>query len=376
MNLTNAPRQYQAIGFDEAFHNGRASGFIRIHNDFLTFIAENIQIDLPLSRLQIKLGGSSDRLVFFSHPDKTSFSVYTSEQTILQHPALATSDQTTRQLARIHTKKTLNKLIIATVLAVIAFLGYGLYLLKAPAVNYLAGKIPVAWEKQLGDTVFEQAIGGKKLIETDEIKRDLEKLTTPLVKAIDNQGYQFQFHIIDDPTLNAFAIPGGHVVIHSGLILNADRSEEVLGVLAHEIAHVTHRHSLKQMINSAGLMIILQALLGDAEGVMALITQHSAFLLQQKYSRNMEGEADDSGLAYLLKAKINPNGLVTFFEKLQAQSGTMGEIQDSLNLLSTHPKTESRIEALQEKIKHKSKNASFIKIELDFKGFQDKVKKV
>jgi predicted Zn-dependent protease len=142
-----------------------------------------------------------------------------------------------------------------------------------------------------------------------------------------------------DPRLNAFAVPGGHVVVYTGLLLAADSAEEVAGVLAHEVQHVEMRHALKNLLHNLGWRALLALALGDfSGGVWTGMAEH---LGQLGYSRDLEHQADLGGLAALRRAGIAPEGIASFFAKLSRQGG--GQI----DLLSTHPASSARMQALQ-----------------------------
>ena len=375
MNSSNLYEQYEGGAFYSEFVKGKSSGSIHITNQALVFVAEAGQVELPLNGLQIRLGGASNRLIFFSHSSKPDWSVYTPDHTVLRDARFTALRHTAAQIAQIRLRKKYTRLALSGVAFLVIGLIYGLFWLKEPIVIAIAKRVPLEWERQLGEMVYAQSIIGRTLIEDEEIVDELERLTSPLLQAIDDNRYEFRLHILADPTLNAFAIPGGHVVIHTGLILNADTPEEVVGILAHEVAHVTGQHSIRQIISSAGLVLLVQAFFGDASGILALITQRSALLLTQKFSRDHEREADEVGWNYLLKANVNPEGMITFFEKLRAESEKSGlsELEESLNFLSTHPATEERITRLKEK-QQSEEESDFIQFEIDFDVVQGKVR--
>ncbi len=149
-------------------------------------------------------------------------------------------------------------------------------------------------------------------------------------------------------------------MINSGLILKADSADEMLGVVAHEIAHVTEQHSVRNIMGTAGVYLTINAMLGDMTGLLAVMADAAPFLINQSYSRGFESEADEKGLALLHRAAIDPEGLVTFFEKLRAlEQEAMEEMagednseamETTLQFLSTHPATEDRIDNLRERI--------------------------
>ena len=197
--------------------------------------------------------------------------------------------------------------------------------------------IPVAQERKLGETVFAQTRARLKLIEGAPAAM-VREIGARLTKG---SAYEYEFFVADDATVNAFAMPGGFVVVHSGLLALAANAEEVAGVLAHEVQHVEKRHSLKAMAKSAGLTVLVSAVFGDLGGLLSL----GQDLVGLKFSREHETEADAEGLKALVAAGIVPNGMRDFFRK-------MGE-KESLNLgwLSSHPASENRFAAIDAAIK-------------------------
>jgi len=106
---------------------------------------------------------------------------------------------------------------------------------------------------------------------------------------------------------------------------------------------------LRKTIESLGLVLVLQSLFGDTSGILAMASQSSELLLQQKFSRDFEREADDVGWRYLVTAKIDPRGMIDFFRKLEKEAAKTGSAQ--LTLLATHPATAARIERLEGKFR-------------------------
>jgi predicted Zn-dependent protease len=240
--------------------------------------------------------------------------------------------------------------------------------------------VPPSLETRLGDLVFSQIEATGNLVEDPEVRSRVDRLVALLVAAVPERGYPLRFHVLKEPTVNAFALPGGHVVLHSGLVLRAERSEEVLGVLGHEIAHVTRRHSLRQMIKAAGTMVVVQALFGDAEGLVAVLADGGTRLLQLSYSRDFEREADDTGWQYLLNAGIDPRGLIEFFEKMrtdeQKKLDAASEAAGALDFLSTHPASDERIERLRQKLSalEAGPERRWKELDVDFAGLQERLR--
>ena len=152
----------------------------------------------------------------------------------------------------------------------------------------------------------------------------------------------WQFHVVQDPAINAFAIPGGHVYVNTGLIENSDNASELAGVMAHEIAHVLARHSTEQLSRQYGLSVIAGAVLGQNPGALAQIAaQIAAGGAMAKFSREAEREADEIGIQAMAAAGYNPMGMATMFEELMEHSkGQPGRVEQ---FFSTHPLTAERV---------------------------------
>jgi predicted Zn-dependent protease len=208
----------------------------------------------------------------------------------------------------------------------------------------------------------------------------LQQITDPLVAAIKDNRYPLKFHIVENATLNAFALPGGNVVLHSGLLMAAESPEEIAGVLGHEIAHVTHRHSIRNILSSAGLFLVVQTLLGDVTGVIAVLADNSAFLMTRKFSRDFEREADNQGWEYLLAANIRPEGMIQFFQRMQEEEARQREKMseaspvdlgtDSLQVLSTHPATQERMDYLRAKWEQLPADRTYRNFDLNYAAFK------
>lgn len=354
---------YQAHAFHDSLPNGRASGELTVSDAGFEFRSGEHRVAAALAGAKLALGGAADRLVFLTHPQAPGWSIYTSDRSILAHPAVANSTALASDLNVIRRQRA-NR-IARLVIAIAALIGAPLALIaNLGALTGLAARqIPPSWEEQLGRTAFAQYQIQSEMIEDEETRRLLTELTDTLTKELPHSAHTFHFHIARDPALNAFALPGGYIVVHSELILRAGSASELLGVLAHEIAHVTEQHGTRNLIASAGVVLTVQALLGDASGLLAAVASAAPFLLTQKYSRGFERDADEKGFELLQRAQIDPRGMASFFEKVKAEEEkaaqkvreqlgeTAGDVlTQTPEFLSTHPTTDSRIAAMHELI--------------------------
>lgn len=349
--------RYDGHAFHAVFPNGRASGTLDIDAGGIHFHNDRAQVTLPLHGTEISHGGASDRLLFISHPSQPDWKLYTSDRRILDNPHLRSHPALKARLQQAKKRHRLNGSIFAIVLAAIIAVPLALILGMDHITGALARHVPVEWEQKLGSEVFDQYKINGHLLPDEKAKALLEPLVQPLLDANTDQRFTFNFHISRDDEVNAFALPGGQVVINSGLILKAQGAPELLGVVAHEMAHVTQQHGIRNIMGTAGIYLTVNALLGDMTGLLALIADAAPFLINQTYSRSFESEADREGVALLHRAQIDPQGLVTFFETLkQEEEKKLKELagednselaKSTLSLLSTHPTTDDRITQLR-----------------------------
>ena len=209
-----------------------------------------------------------------------------------------------------------------------------------------------AEEAAMGDNLYEQIVSNT----TDYplIDRDNNPKHKLLGRYIDSIGYEIQknqtarpenehlkytFDVIDNnTTINAFAIPGGHMFFYTGLIKQARNEAEIAGVIGHELAHITQRHGVQQLVKLSSVEYVQQLIFGDDPNVL---TEAAKSLLFLKFSRENEYEADSLSTTFLSGAGYNPKGMQTFLELLAQNSGW------SFEPLSTHPDTEKRVEAVK-----------------------------
>jgi len=159
----------------------------------------------------------------------------------------------------------------------------------------------------------------------------VEALAQPLIAASDNE-FEFNFVVVDNDDVNAFALPGGFVTVNMGLLAVAETGEEVAAVIAHEMAHVTERHGMRAVLRQVGGVTLVSMMFGGTS--LELLAWAAEGLSSQAHSRDQEREADDAGRALLMAAGIDPIGMATFFERLEQMGANMPGVAV---LLSTHP---------------------------------------
>lgn len=225
-------------------------------------------------------------------------------------------------------------------------------LAELPSMGDTAGQlISPEQEKQFGESFMRQIRRSGKLVQEPELNDYLQQLGYQLAAASDAPGYGFTFFLVDDPSINAFAGPGGYIGVHTGLLLAARNESELAGVLAHEIAHVTQRHLLRayeaaqRMSLPTAAALLAAILIGSQDGQAgqaALVgIQAASAQYQINFTRANEHEADRVGIQTLARAGIDPRGMPDFFERLHQQTRLYGSRLPEF--LSTHPVTTNRI---------------------------------
>jgi predicted Zn-dependent protease len=205
-------------------------------------------------------------------------------------------------------------------------------------------------EIQMGKELSMQVDSSVKLIKDPVVNEYINRMGQNLVRNSDAK-VPFTIKVIDDDSINAFALPGGFMYVNSGAILAADEEDELAGVMAHEIAHVAARHATREMTRANWANIATIPLIFVGGGLGYAVRTAASLMLPltfMKFSRGFEAEADHLGVEYMYKAGYDPNGLVSYFEKVEAMEkkrpGTLAKAFES------HPQTPDRISATQHEI--------------------------
>jgi len=218
-------------------------------------------------------------------------------------------------------------------------------------------------ERRLGESVMQNIRSSPEFVEDAEVTNYLDKLGDKLVYALPAPDWRFEFFAMRDPTINAFALPGGFVGVDTGLIKIADNESELASVLAHEITHVTQHHIARLLARQQRLQMPTMAamvaaiLLGnsnpDLAAGAAAAAQAGNVQAQISYTRGYEEEADRIGFQRLVAAGFDPRGMPEFFEKMQRYT----QLSDDGSVpayLRDHPVTTERIADAENRAAHAS----------------------
>ncbi|MEP6763233.1 MAG: M48 family metallopeptidase [Gemmatimonadaceae bacterium] len=210
------------------------------------------------------------------------------------------------------------------------------------------------------------------LVADPQVSAYINKLGDSLAKVADDRSLTWHFYVVDQADINAFAVPGGYVYVNRGLIERAENMSELAGVMGHEIGHVVKRHSVKQMQKAqqtsagiAGVCIFAPSFCNSETG--SAVVQVGSAGLSAKFSRDDEAQADQQGVIFTTRAKIDPHGIPNMFRiLLNERKSNPGAVEV---FLASHPLEEDRITDTNAQIA-KIPPAQLVGVTLDTPEFQ------
>lgn len=226
-----------------------------------------------------------------------------------------------------------------------------LYLLVlAPWVGEQTVKIiPQTLEEKIGESMYKSIAFA---IDIDEEKS--KKLDTFFHACKFESDYNIKFNYADESTVNAFAVPGGQIVIYDGLIKETKCWDELAALMGHELAHVNQQHSFKQLARSITGYLFLSVLTGDVAGASTVLIENASQIKELSNSRAHEKEADMVGLEYLKNSKIRGSAMIDLFSRLESAQKIgdldLSSVEKGMEYLSTHPSTGNRMTYIKEHI--------------------------
>ena len=250
-----------------------------------------------------------------------------------------------------------NSLLFLGILGILVLL----YLLIVPWLSQkLASKVSIKTEKQLGDAVYDALglAGQEDTAKTFVLNEFFKAMEVPTA-------YDIKITVVTDNVVNAFALPGGRIVVYSALLKEINSYPELAALLSHEFTHINNKHSTKRIFRQLGSKVFLGLLFGRFGTVTSVVVNHADNLKSLKYSRSLEKEADMDGLAILTTRGIDPRGFVDLFRHLKeaAPTNAMPEF------LGSHPDVDKRIRYIRD-----ASQGSTVKEDVQLKAIFEKLK--
>ena len=370
-------KEWQGIVYNPSLKGGKDSCQLRLNGTWLyakTSLKKELKLDL--NKAHFKWGGTGKSLLMISDKNvdnELTFSIR-DESFLTALKQEAGNVDLLEQVNSLQYKSAKKKTwLVASLLFIILFIaGFGVLSLTQ-GVELATSVIPYSVDKKLGAISFESSIkeiaGRNKICNSKTIQTCVDKIIQRLSKNLENNPFVFEIKVVKSSQINAFALPGGKIAVFTGLLKSAQTPQEVAGVLAHEISHVTCRHSMKAIVRKAGLYLMIMALTWDTNSLIDFILSKSAKLADLKFSRKMELEADYKAFILLKKTRIDPKYMRIFFQKLLSQRG-----DHNFRWLSTHPLTSSRIQKMK-KLEAKLKNFQSEPFNINWEKVQKELKK-
>ena len=234
--------------------------------------------------------------------------------------------------------------LLALIIGTIALLYF--WLLPAIAL-WAVNKIPVESEISLGKSLHES------FLNHESIDKELTELTQQFADSIDfKSAYPIKITVINDTILNAFALPGGYIVVYSKMLQSLESYDQLAALLSHEVSHITQRHSLNSVAKNLSGIILIKLIVGSTSGFSAFLIENLNRFKQLSYSRELEHDADANGLIIMKENNIDQNGMVGLLTILQKTS----KESNIPTFMSTHPLSSERkkyatVEAAKQKVK-------------------------
>lgn len=303
---------------------------------------------IPLSELTLEPGGFDGDFVFCRASDFTpAFTIAVRDPRFVAILAERADERLRGELAKVGAHRKAHArgkwIGIGAALAVLALIGVVIATVPAMLASSIDA-LPSSIDRQLGEAAMLQVPLGQE-VRDPAVRALVDEVVDRLSPHAAMEDVDFRVKVVESDDVNAFALPGGQIVVFTGLLRAASGPDEVAGVLAHEIAHVTLRHGLRNVAHRAGLVLAVQLLLGDASGWVQLAGEAAVLAQSNDYSREQESAADAEGVRMLLAAGLDPDGLADFFRLLEDQPGS--ELSGAMSWLSTHPDHRSRIEHVE-----------------------------
>jgi Zn-dependent protease with chaperone function len=361
--LSDINQGFEACLFHPDFGNEVVNGRIFIDRWKFHFRSASVSEEISMALLDVEFEEDSGRICF-KDSSRPELQIFTSDQSILKHPALRIAGKVNKQVANSLSRREATRAVRLTVYFIIGcvVITWLCSVSISFMVRTIAAGVPMEWEEKFGQAeIAKFRKDGALIDDTNEIAQ-LAELAQPLIKALPENRRNLKFYILNDEEPNAFALPGGYVVVHTGLLQMTETPEELLGVLAHEIAHETQRHVIRHRIAAAGPLVIFGVFMQGRNGAGNLLALGSGLMIYQGFSQEYETEADDVGWKYLVAAKIDPQGMISVFRKLKMMEDGMGLDRYMPQAFSSHPALSKRISRLEGKWNKLHEKSGFLEL--------------
>jgi Zn-dependent protease with chaperone function len=315
-------------------------------NAIYSFNEEEQPATISFQKQKLSILLKNTREIFWYYEQIKRNNVYTFQYTeyppqLLRLSSSAAADELENRIKKGSKAVNVGKMapLLKVLLFFIAFLIIAYLFLVPWIASALAGRFPLSYEKSIGDQTFNAmkadfVVDEKKTVYINEF---FTQMKIP-------SNYDVQIVVVKGDLVNAFALPGGRIVVYDKLLNQLGSYPELCALLAHEFTHVENRHTIKTLFRQLGSKVFLSLIIGDATAVGGVIINNADDLKSLSYSRKLETEADENGARLLADRKINCNGFVRLFQVLKKETN---EAEPS-EWISSHPNLDKRIKNIRD----------------------------
>ena len=335
------------------------TGWTAHYLDGRTATRHRITLTITPRALQLLLSGGETRQwpydqirqtqgAYSGEPVRLEFGPEPAEAVVISTPALLIAIHKAAPTMAQHfhnpsRRKTRRRWTLCAALGVLLIV-VGLYRWGIPSMAAVATPyIPLAWEESLGRQVVEHLAPDARQCHDPDRLRKLDRVVQVLTATHPGSPYHIRLSVVDAPAINAFAAPGGRVVILRGLLEKTASPEQLAGVLAHELQHVYQRHTTRAILEQTATTFLLTAVSGDLSGGLAWGLEGARTMGSWHYNRTHEREADIEGLRMMKSARLDPAAMLAFYGIMQKGAEAHADPPD---FLSTHQDMGERLATL------------------------------
>jgi predicted Zn-dependent protease len=232
--------------------------------------------------------------------------------------------------------------------------------------------VPLSVDHQIGKLAFDAKDLDGPIVTDPVIVDAVKEMVARLEPHAELKGLTFDVHVVSSSDVNAYCLPGGKIVVFTGLLRKSKSAEQVAGVLSHEMSHAIKRHGLRHVMESIGIVTAVELLVGDAGGLTALGGELGKSAALTSYSRDAETEADVTGVRMLHAAAIDPLELAAFFEMLKDEQPAGAAV---VKWLSTHPQHDERIAVIRGELA-KLPQQQYRALDIDWENLQKRLNEI
>jgi predicted Zn-dependent protease len=234
----------------------------------------------------------------------------------------------------------MKKLLIQGILIIVLFLSVWMALTEIDWMSlFKVEQISNKTDEKLGDLFWDLFKQSDKEITDKDVTVSVDSILSRICTSNDINKYEVKLHIVKNEEVNAFALPGNHLILFTGLILDSQNESELAGVISHEIAHMRMNHVSKKLVKEVGLSAIISMTSGNTGS--EIMKETIKLLSSAAYDRNLEKEADLKAIDYLINSQISPKPFANFLARL---ADTESALETNLSWVSTHPDSKERAE--------------------------------